>query len=70
MIFFLHLKLVPMSKAFLFYIYLFFTNFITQTFELAQMALMFFKEVVSRLVSSFTDRCRRVYGPGVAVLED
>lgn len=35
-----------------------------------QMALMFFKEVVSRLVSSFTDRCRRVYGPGVAVLED
>lgn len=68
--FFLHLKLVPMSKAFLFYIYLFFTNFITQTFELAQMALMFFKEVVSRLVSSFTDRCRRVYGPGVAVLED
>ncbi|KMZ75342.1 hypothetical protein ZOSMA_116G00680 [Zostera marina] len=35
-----------------------------------QMALMFFKEVVSRLVSSFTDRCRRVYGPGVPVLED
>lgn len=34
-----------------------------------QVANMFFKEVVSRLVSSFTDRCRLIYGPGVQVLE-
>lgn len=35
-----------------------------------QVASMFFKEVVSRLVFSFTDRCRRIYGPGVQVLEN
>ncbi|KAK1264312.1 hypothetical protein QJS04_geneDACA009453 [Acorus gramineus] len=35
-----------------------------------QVASMFFKEVVSQLVGSFTDRCRRIYGPGVRVLED
>ncbi|CAA7403967.1 unnamed protein product [Spirodela intermedia] len=35
-----------------------------------QVASMFFKEVVSRLVGSFTDRCRRIYGPGVPVLEN
>lgn len=35
-----------------------------------QMANMFFKEVVSRLVGSFNDRCRVIYGPGVPVLEN
>ncbi|KAG0468729.1 hypothetical protein HPP92_018057 [Vanilla planifolia] len=35
-----------------------------------QVASMFFKEVVSRLVGSFYDRCRRIYGPGVHVLEN
>ncbi|KAL3840399.1 hypothetical protein ACJIZ3_024990 [Penstemon smallii] len=35
-----------------------------------QMANMFFKEVVSRLVGSFNDRCRLIYGPGVPVLEN
>ncbi|GFQ02286.1 coenzyme q-binding protein coq10 homolog mitochondrial [Phtheirospermum japonicum] len=30
-----------------------------------QIANMFFKEVVSRLVGSFNDRCRLIYGPGV-----
>ncbi|KAI8013225.1 hypothetical protein LOK49_LG05G03465 [Camellia lanceoleosa] len=35
-----------------------------------QVASMFFKEVVSRLVGSFHDRCRLVYGPGVPVLEN
>ncbi|XP_010918010.1 uncharacterized protein [Elaeis guineensis] len=34
-----------------------------------QVALMFFKEVVSRLVDSFSDRCRRIYGPGIRVSE-
>ncbi|KAJ4982118.1 hypothetical protein NE237_032955 [Protea cynaroides] len=36
----------------------------------SQVASMFFKEVVSQLVQSFTDRCRLVYGPGVQVLEN
>ncbi|KAF9595712.1 hypothetical protein IFM89_003454 [Coptis chinensis] len=35
-----------------------------------QVASMFFKEVVSRLVGSFSDRCRLIYGPGVQVLEN
>uniref|UniRef100_A0A1D1YUM5 Coenzyme Q-binding protein COQ10, mitochondrial n=1 Tax=Anthurium amnicola TaxID=1678845 RepID=A0A1D1YUM5_9ARAE len=35
-----------------------------------QVASMFFKEVVSRLVGSFSDRCCRIYGPGVQVLEN
>ncbi|KAL7117056.1 hypothetical protein ACP275_03G047200 [Erythranthe tilingii] len=35
-----------------------------------QIANMFFKEVVSRLVGSFNDRCRLIYGPGVPVLEN
>lgn len=35
-----------------------------------QMATMFFKEVVSRLVGSFDERCRLIYGPGVQVLEN
>lgn len=34
-----------------------------------QMANMFFKEVVSRLVGSFNDRCRLIYGPGIPVHE-
>ncbi|CAO2819677.1 unnamed protein product [Amaranthus hypochondriacus] len=32
-----------------------------------QVASMFFREVVSRLVSSFTDRCRLLYGPGATI---
>nr|GMC56141.1 coenzyme Q-binding protein COQ10 homolog, mitochondrial [Ipomoea batatas] len=36
----------------------------------SQVANMFFKEVVSRLVTSFIDRCRVIYGPGVPVLEN
>ncbi|KAK9066736.1 hypothetical protein SSX86_014059 [Deinandra increscens subsp. villosa] len=35
----------------------------------SQMASMFLKEVSSRLVSSFCDRCRLIYGPGVPVVE-
>ncbi|XP_043699634.1 coenzyme Q-binding protein COQ10 homolog, mitochondrial-like [Telopea speciosissima] len=35
-----------------------------------QVASMFFKEVVSRLVESFTGRCRLIYGPGVQVFEN
>ncbi|KAJ6799856.1 coenzyme Q-binding protein COQ10-like protein, mitochondrial-like [Iris pallida] len=35
-----------------------------------QVASVFFKEVVARLVGSFNDRCRRIYGPGVQVLEN
>ncbi|KAA3476457.1 coenzyme Q-binding protein COQ10-like protein, mitochondrial-like [Gossypium australe] len=35
-----------------------------------QVASMFFKEVVSRLVSSFSERCRLIYGPAIPVLEN
>ncbi|KAJ7958155.1 coenzyme Q-binding protein COQ10-like, mitochondrial-like [Quillaja saponaria] len=35
-----------------------------------QVASVFFKEVVSRLVGSFSERCRVIYGPGVRVLEN
>lgn len=35
-----------------------------------QVASMFFKEVVSRLVGSFSERCRLIYGPGVPILEN
>ncbi|KAM3342046.1 coenzyme Q-binding protein COQ10, mitochondrial isoform X1 [Capsicum galapagoense] len=35
-----------------------------------QVANMFFKEVVSKLVGSFRDRCRLIYGPGVPIHED
>ncbi|XP_076925662.1 uncharacterized protein LOC143588582 [Bidens hawaiensis] len=35
----------------------------------SQMASVFFKEVSSRLVGSFCDRCRLLYGPGVQVTE-
>ncbi|KAL2939096.1 Coenzyme Q-binding protein COQ10-like protein mitochondrial [Bienertia sinuspersici] len=32
-----------------------------------QVASMFFREVVSRLVSSFIERCRLLYGPGAII---
>ncbi|KAI3460232.1 hypothetical protein Pfo_016895 [Paulownia fortunei] len=35
-----------------------------------QIANMFFKEVVSRLVGSFNDRCQLIYGPGLPVLQN
>ncbi|XP_065846923.1 uncharacterized protein [Euphorbia lathyris] len=35
-----------------------------------QAASMFFKEVVSRLVGSFTERCRLIYGPAIPILEN
>lgn len=35
-----------------------------------QVVTMFFKEVVSRLVCSFSDRCLRIYGPGIHCLEN
>ncbi|KAJ1260743.1 hypothetical protein BS78_10G255800 [Paspalum vaginatum] len=35
-----------------------------------QVASMFFKEVVSPLMSSFSDRCFRIYGPAISVLEN
>ncbi|KAM1013201.1 hypothetical protein ACFX2C_043355 [Malus domestica] len=35
-----------------------------------QVASVFFKEVVSKLVGSFNERCRLIYGPGVRVLEN
>ncbi|XP_062020627.1 uncharacterized protein LOC133737010 isoform X2 [Rosa rugosa] len=35
-----------------------------------KVASVFFKEVVSKLVGSFNDRCRLIYGPGVRVLEN
>ncbi|XP_027354184.1 coenzyme Q-binding protein COQ10 homolog, mitochondrial [Abrus precatorius] len=35
-----------------------------------QIASMFFKEVASRMVGSFTERCRLIYGPEMRVLEN
>ncbi|OWM70875.1 coenzyme Q-binding protein COQ10 homolog, mitochondrial [Punica granatum] len=35
-----------------------------------QVASMFFKEVVARLVGSFNERCHLIYGPGVRVHEE
>ncbi|KAK4744041.1 hypothetical protein SAY87_010353 [Trapa incisa] len=35
-----------------------------------QVASVFFKEVVTRLVGSFSERCRLIYGPGVRVHEE
>ncbi|KAM0032712.1 putative coenzyme Q-binding protein COQ10, START [Helianthus debilis subsp. tardiflorus] len=35
----------------------------------SQMASVFFKEVSSRLVGSFCERCRLIYGPGVPVIQ-
>lgn len=35
-----------------------------------QVASMFFKEVVARLVCSFSDRCCRIYGPGTRIVEN
>ncbi|XP_078175988.1 polyketide cyclase / dehydrase and lipid transport protein isoform X2 [Carex rostrata] len=34
-----------------------------------KVASMFFKDVVSRLVGSFDDRCQRIYGPAKPVIE-
>ncbi|CAM8972152.1 hypothetical protein QQ045_030922 [Rhodiola kirilowii] len=34
-----------------------------------QVASLFFKEVVSRMIESFSGRCRLIYGPGVRVQE-
>ncbi|NP_001305145.1 Coenzyme Q-binding protein COQ10, mitochondrial [Zea mays] len=48
----------------------FLVNFKFQSPLYRQVASMFFKEVVSRLVSSFSDRCFRIYGPAVPVLEN
>ncbi|XP_076930164.1 uncharacterized protein LOC143594839 [Bidens hawaiensis] len=45
----------------------FFVDFKFQSPLYSQMASMFFKEVVTRIVSSFDDRCRLIYGPGVSV---
>ncbi|KAK9073360.1 hypothetical protein SSX86_007684 [Deinandra increscens subsp. villosa] len=45
----------------------FFVDFKFQSPLYSQMASMFFKEVVIRIVSSFNDRCRLIYGPGVSV---
>ncbi|KAL5074769.1 hypothetical protein RYX36_013753 [Vicia faba] len=36
----------------------------------SQVASMFFKEVASRMVGSFTERCRMIYGPEVRVHEN
>lgn len=47
----------------------FFVDFKFQSPLYSQMASMFFKEVVSRLVNSFNDRCHLIYGPGVPVHE-
>ncbi|KAK4770991.1 hypothetical protein SAY87_031523 [Trapa incisa] len=35
----------------------------------SQVASMFFKEVVARLVGSFSERCRLIYGPEVSILQ-
>ncbi|KAI9118252.1 hypothetical protein K1719_010584 [Acacia pycnantha] len=35
-----------------------------------QIASMFFKEVASRMVGSFTERCRLIYGPEEPILEN
>ncbi|XP_072989356.1 uncharacterized protein [Typha latifolia] len=47
----------------------FFVDFKFQSPLYRQVASMFFKEVVSRLVGSFSDRCHRIYGPPIRVLE-
>jgi hypothetical protein len=44
----------------------FFQMLVLNTFPL-QVANMFFNEVVQRLVGSFENRCRTVYGPSVQV---
>ncbi|KAI7748476.1 hypothetical protein M8C21_009299 [Ambrosia artemisiifolia] len=48
----------------------FFVDFKFKSPLYSQIASMFFKEVVTRLVSSFHDRCRLIYGPGVSVHEE
>ncbi|KAJ6337833.1 hypothetical protein OIU76_007500 [Salix suchowensis] len=47
----------------------FFVDFKFQSPLYRQVASVFFKEVVSRLVGSFSERCRLIYGPGVPVIE-
>ncbi|XP_068651067.1 uncharacterized protein [Aristolochia californica] len=47
----------------------FYVDFKFQSPLYRQVASMFFKEVVTRLVGSFSDRCRLIYGPGIRVLE-
>ncbi|KAL3634207.1 hypothetical protein CASFOL_021261 [Castilleja foliolosa] len=42
----------------------------TRADSVEQIADMFFKEVVTRLVGSFNDCCRLIYGPGLSVLEN
>ncbi|XP_059443558.1 uncharacterized protein LOC132175594 [Corylus avellana] len=48
----------------------FFVDFKFQSPLYRQVASMFFKEVVSRLVGSFNERCSLIYGPGVPTLEN
>ncbi|KAG9452085.1 hypothetical protein H6P81_004989 [Aristolochia fimbriata] len=48
----------------------FYVDFKFQSPLYRQVASMFFKEVVARLVGSFNDRCRLIYGPGTHVLEN
>ncbi|XP_076929469.1 uncharacterized protein LOC143593872 [Bidens hawaiensis] len=48
----------------------FFVDFKFQSPLYSQIASMFFKEVVTRLVGSFDDHCRLIYGPGVSVHEE
>ena len=40
------------------------------SFCLLKVASMFLKEVATRLMGAFSDRCRLVYGPGVRVDEN
>ena len=60
----------PISSQFvvIFCIFLSMTNQVS--FSDGQIASMFFKEVASRMVSSFTERSRLIYGPEVRVLEN
>ncbi|CAN4122680.1 unnamed protein product [Withania somnifera] len=48
----------------------FLVDFKFQSALYGQVANMFFKEVVSKLVGSFHDRCRLIYGPGVPIHEN
>lgn len=48
----------------------FLVNFKFQSPLYRQVASVFFQEVVSRIVNSFSDRCRRIYGPGTRILEN
>ncbi|CAN0872985.1 Coenzyme Q-binding protein COQ10 homolog, mitochondrial [Linum grandiflorum] len=48
----------------------FLVDFKFQSPVYSKVASLFFKEVVSRLVGSFSERCRVIYGPGVEVLDN